>query len=168
MKTNQPSYFCVANLGDATPHEYGGEFVLVDRRGLYDPQVWRFEASETEGEPGQWFRFDIPQCFPCQGDDLAIGSNRFHPALPEWFGAEKQLQSAADTCGYELRELRAWLCSSDPIERALGYSTVGLNFGFENFDSYPNTMTAKEDRAMCHLFLRQIAQADKWNDGIGL
>jgi hypothetical protein len=168
MKTKQPSYSCIANLGDAIPHEYGGEFVLVDRRGIYDPQVWRFEASETEGEPGEWFRYDIPQCFPCQGNNQEIGANRFHPAMPEWFGDTKSLQSAADTCGYSTAELRALLCSADPIERALGYSTVGLNFGFDNFDYYPNRMTAKEDRALCRLFLRQLAQADKWKDGIGL
>lgn len=168
MKTNQPSYFCLANLGDASPLEYGGEFVLVDRRGTYDPQLWVYEPNEREGKPGTWTRFDLPQCFPCQGDAESIGSSRFHPHLPEWFGQADRLASVADSAGIETRDLVKWLCASDPVERAMGYSTLARHFGGHEFDHYPDTMDFKTDRKFCALFLRQEKAAATWRDGIGI
>lgn len=168
MKTNQPSYFCLANLGDASPLEYGGEFVLVDRRGIYDPQLWVYEPNEREGKPGTWTRFDLPQCFPCHGAEDFIGTNRFHPTMPEWFGTPSKLASVASSAGIETRDLVEWFCASDPIARAMGYSTLARHYGGHEFDHYPDTMDFKTDRKFCNLFLRQEKAAAKWHDGAGI
>ena len=43
--TAQPSYFCIANLGDSDPFLYGGAFVCIDRRGIYDPILLIYDTD---------------------------------------------------------------------------------------------------------------------------
>jgi hypothetical protein len=160
-KTAQPAYHCIANLGDMSPLTEGGCFVLVDRRGIYDPQVWDWDPDGRK-----LHRYDIPQCFPCTGKPVAIGHNRFHPHLAEWFGDAKSLHSVADTHGVALLELRTMLMHSDPLQRAEGYRMVARNFGRENFDNCPETLTPKEAKLLINRLLRQCAAADGWKDGL--
>ena len=48
MKTNQPNWVFVCNLGDASQIEHGGKFVYVDTTGVYRPEVVLLEPPATE------------------------------------------------------------------------------------------------------------------------
>lgn len=159
MRTNQPSYFCVENQGDVDPLNHGGVFVLVDRRGIYDPQLWVWEPDSS-----RMVSFDMPRCFPIKGDPDSIGSNRYHPDLPEWFGTVKELESVASTCGKTPHVLRSQLCAPDPCERARGYYDLFCCYGAMNFDTQPWSPTWKEARKTIGRLIRQITAAAKWED----
>lgn len=162
MSTNQPSWHCIANLGDATPSEYGGAFVLVDKRGVYTPELWLYDADSRALSC-----FSIERCTPCPSNPENLGDNRFHPELPAWFGTREKLESAADSNGMEYHELEQHLTSSNPMERAWGYLSLVGHYGDFEFDQYPRKLTRKEATVLCNRFLRQIAAANNWQDGIG-
>ncbi len=140
MKTTQPSWKIVSNMGDRNPIDHGGYFVYVDETGTYDPEA---ELLVTYGENvgNQWtvFRFSLERCTCLNG---ILSDNKYHPDYPAWFA--KDLTSVAETHGQALDELVLMLCSEDPKERARAYESIGNYHGFENFDSYPLTFT---DRA---------------------
>lgn len=75
-----------------------------------------------------------------------------HPisSYPEWY--VKHLADVATSCGIDSgeEEIREELCSDDPSERARAYESIAAHFGWENFDSYPLTISTK--------------QADNWPD----
>jgi len=77
MKTNQPSWHCIANLGDATPEDHGGAFVLVDKRGIYTPELWLCEPGERDGSGAQWSTILLEQLTPCPSAKENLGDNRF-------------------------------------------------------------------------------------------
>lgn len=63
----------------------------------------------------------------------------------EWFW--KDLQSVANFADWKLEELREALRSEDPVERAQAYRSIADYHGYENFDSYPLTLTEDEAQA---------------------
>lgn len=160
MKTNQPSWHCIANLGDATPLDHGGDFLMIDKRGTYDPEIWHFEPAT-----GEWSTLVLDACHLTQSGSEEIGCNRFHPSTPEWFGDKESLESAASTCGTTAARLRELLLASSPMERADGYLILTANFGFHEFDQYPDKLTRKESAARVRKLERQISSAEKWIDG---
>ena len=62
----QPSWTFVANLGDASPLEYGGYFVYHDATGVYG-----YEAEKVE-EPCGDDDEDV-ECSVCHGEEIADG-----------------------------------------------------------------------------------------------
>ena len=164
MKTNQPSWHCIINLGDATPEDHGGAFVLVDKRGIYAPELWVLEPGEEEGEGATLCRFSLDLCTRCKGNENSLSDNRFHNDLPAWFGKAEDLESAASTFGLSSYKLHDLLSNSCPIERAEGYRVLLGNYGAENFGG-AEPITRKDSKALCRKMLRQIAAADKWTDG---
>ena len=52
--TNQPSWKVIANLGDATPLEYGGAFLLVDETGVYCPELIVWDEPTVNDHPISW------------------------------------------------------------------------------------------------------------------
>ena len=165
MKTNQPSWHCIINLGDATPEDHGGAFVIVDKRGIYDPELWILEPGEGEGEGATLCHIQLALCTRCKTDEDSLSDNRFHNDLPAWFGKAEDLESSASTFGMSAWALRGLLSNSNPIERAEGYRVLLGNYGAENFGG-ADPITWKESKALCHKLLRQIDAADKWKDGI--
>lgn len=49
--TNQPSWKLLTNLGDVTPLEYGGAFLLVDETGVYDSELVVWEEPTMNSVP---------------------------------------------------------------------------------------------------------------------
>jgi hypothetical protein len=173
-KMTQPSWLCIANLGDASPLDYGGTFVLVDRRGVYDPELWYLRPYCPDAEPGRaaqaWgelFRFRAENCHRIWngGDDRAIGDNPYHANMPAWFGDAGSLRSLADSIGRRVDDLIDDFISGDPVRRAQAWLSVGEHWGFENLDSYPYQLQYKEASAICRRAARDIKRAEKFNDG---
>jgi hypothetical protein len=52
--TNQPSWKVIANLGDATPLEYGGAFLKVDETGVYCPELIVWDEPTVGNHPISW------------------------------------------------------------------------------------------------------------------
>jgi len=171
MSTYQPSYHCIANLGDVDPVEYGGKFLCIDRRGIYDPCLIVVEIENRDGKD-KWVRHDIglERChriFSDESEIFAVGDSVYHPHLPAWFGDGKSLDSVASYFGMKREELIDKLCSTNPIERASGYIAVAGNYGEDNFDQYPMTYESKRQVSIfCNRMLKQVANSSKWWDGL--
>ena len=125
---SQPEREYIANLGDASPIEYGGAFLYEDKTGNYAEELEILEVPE-EGEKQEWriYRFSVEQL-----------SSDCH----EWFCGN--LASVASFCGSTEGELRAALCSEDARDRAMAYMDIAAYHGLENFDFYPLRLSLKE------------------------
>jgi hypothetical protein len=148
MNSQQPRWSVAANLGDANPLEHGGDFVLVDTLGVYDPELWRFDADTM-----QLARFSIDQCHPLATG--GVGDNAYHPFNPAWFGSFDDLARVAAFVGNV--DLRRHLCGHNVIERAAAYIALCDYHGVANFDSYPVTLT----RAKAAKLIRRLLNAIK-------
>lgn len=161
MKTNQPAWHCIANLGDATPAEYGGDFLLIDRRGVYTPELWHYDP-----ETRQLSAVLLERCTRCPEIPGALSDNRFHVNTPAWFGKPEDLASIAGTSGLSEFELAEMLVSPCPIERAQGYLAIAGHHGFYEFDQYPNDYTEEDAQALCDRLQAQEKTAAAWPDGL--
>jgi len=159
--TQQPSWHCIANLGDVNPLDYGGRFVMIDKRGIYTPELWVYvEESKS------LYTIVLERCFDT--GNYEVSDNRFHTKKPAWFGGHGDLLSVARSVGTTHYHLMRTLCSSDPLERASAYYDIALCHGIMNFDEQPIEFTIKEARYIIKRLLSQIAQASKWEDGFQL
>lgn len=136
MATRQPIWTLVANLGDASPFEYGGYFVYRDETGIYAPEAdYLWINDDVHGKPcAQLHRFILE---PCTFIDGVLSDNPFHPTHPVWF-ADK-LADIAQTCDVAELDLLRMFTSSDPLDRAHAWRSVGEYHGFDNLDAYPLT-----------------------------
>jgi len=162
MKTQQPSWHCIANLGDINPETEGGQFLMVDKRGVYTPELWIFNLAT-------WSTVDLIQCYEVKNEDFdfpAVSDNKYYMDKPSWFGKREQLKSVAETNGSDLYDLKNKLCSACPALRAEGYIMLVNSYGVENFDFYSDVKTPAETKLLCKKLIRQAAQASKWRDGI--
>ena len=134
---SQPIWKFVANLGEATPLEYGGLFVYTDETGVYPPEMERLEPLENG-------KFDLRRvCLdPCTYEDGVLSDNSFHPTLDAWFADDLDL--IASCIGVEHHSLVKQLTSADPVQLARGYEAIGDYHGWENLDEYPLTLTKAE------------------------
>jgi hypothetical protein len=133
---------------------------MIDKRGVYSPEVWHYDADSRE-----WSTLVLDRCHLTESGGEEIGSNRFHPSTPEWFGGKASLESAASTSGMTAARLRELLCSFCPVTRADGYLTLAANFGFFEFDQDPNKLTRAESAKRIRRLESQISTADNWKDG---
>ncbi len=168
---NQPAFHCVANLGDANPLEHGGAFVLVDRRGLYRPELHLWEPEECK-----LYRVTCEQLWRIPSNESrdpatnrqpenGVSDNRFHPYLPAWFGNLAALQSVADSIGSELSEFVDRLTAENAVTRVSAFIDLIGYWGPAEFDSYPLDLTAREAKALCSKCLKQITAAERLQDG---
>jgi hypothetical protein len=120
MEENPVSHL-IANLGDANPFEYGGYLILKDGedfQGVYWDEPQEDETSVMV------YRFSIE---PNAIKDLS------------WV-KDKDWKSVADTHGTTKSEILAMAKSPKVRERAEVYRMVAGHFGWENLDSYPDTI----------------------------
>jgi hypothetical protein len=162
MMTAQPSYFCIANLGDANPFEHGGAFVCIDRRGIYDPILLIYDEdfrkrSEVTLEP-------CHRIMSSTGEIIAVGTNKFHATHPEWFS--DSLNEVADFYGRDFDEIVNELVSGDAVLRAGIYLALIGYHGVNEFDHYPYIYESeKEAKRFCDQMLMQIQESKTWWDG---
>lgn len=160
--TARPSYFCIANLGDADPFEHGGAFVCIDRRGIYNPilliynEVFR-KRSEVELERCHKILDD-------SGEFLGVGTNKFHPRYKEWFSDE--LETVVNFADWDLQKFINSLTSQNVVKRASAYlALVGYHGAYE-FDHFPFIYETREDaEKFCDKMLAQIEESKSWHDG---
>jgi hypothetical protein len=145
----QPVWEFVANLGDVNPLEYGGYFVYRDATGVYPEEGEYIIAPEGDSEEWIVYRFTLDRC---KQIDSFLVPFAWDPSWPhpladyqEWYVGE--LADVANVTGEDPDELRAHLCSEDPCKRARAYESMGLYFGFHEFDEYPFHLTREEIEA---------------------
>jgi hypothetical protein len=149
METNQPSWTCVANLGDNTPLEYGGAFLLVDETGVYDPElaVW---DEPTEDDRYEVYRFSVERLYKVEHEDRLY---YVHKGIRDGFEAgtlpypidryEEWFQDDLDDIDAP-GALLCMLLDEDPRANAAAYLSIAGHFGMENFDSDPLHMGKRE------------------------
>ncbi len=154
--TQQPTWKCIANLGDADPVEHGGAFVYVDATGVYDAELELLEPPVEGSGRGErrrgarWtvHRFTLEPCTYAHG---VLSDNSFHPRNPAWFA--DSLEEVSAYAGYSCESnFRDLLCSDSPIVRATAYRDIVGYFGAHEFDSYPRQLTETEASALADQF----------------
>ena len=144
MTTNQPKWICIGTVGDIDPIEYSGGFVLIDKTGVYDPEVEYIEPmldpfvgyNGAEGTIAV-YRFSIDQCF---WDGSVLSNNEYYKDSRAWFADYIDTIDNPD-------DRDNWInciCSDDPYCRAMAYMDLFYYYGAENFDSYPIAFTPRE------------------------
>lgn len=149
----QPEWQFVANLGDASPLDYGGLFVYIDKTGVYAPEMERLELDDEEDENTTYtaYRVVLDKCTYING---VLSDNQYHPDHSAWFAPsdkeiaerpqDSNLYGVASYVGMEIGELRRLFCSDDPCELAEAYRAVLDYHGWDNGDSYPLKLTRAE------------------------
>ena len=171
MKTRQPSFWCIDNIGDVNPFEHGGGFVLVDRTGVYSPELLMLEApsgaDETLHELSTILLEPLTR-IKLKGGSYGLSDNRFHVDTPTWFGDPESLKSVGNCCDRPDSRLLDSFLSSCPIERALAYRDVAYYYGLANFDNYPRRLEPEKAELLCNTMLTQIEESKTWHTGYGV
>jgi hypothetical protein len=159
----QPAFWAVENLGDYDPLTHGGSFLMVDRRGSYDPELWIYEEWSGEDPHRRLYQMTLEQCFRINNDvgEEQVGANRYHPHLPEWFGTHERLTDVANFIGTSAEELAIKLCGN-AHDRARAYMDLISYHGPRNFCPDPQDMTKREATTFINKMLRQIKQSQEW------
>ena len=153
MATNQPDWQVIAQLGDASPVDYGGYWILRDRTGVYAPEGRYLVSPDDDGAPEGWqlYRFSLDRCKVVDGYLVPFGYDAAtypHPvsAYEEWFADD--LAGIAACCDYPggADGLRADLCAEDAIRRAWAYRAIGEYHGMGDLDHYPDTWQGETGR----------------------
>jgi hypothetical protein len=169
---NQPSYWCIANLGDADPLSHGGKFVLIDRRGIYQPSILILEPEESEPsweDPIAYSLHTIEVDALMRPKPTSVSDNRFHPDNEAWFGDEESLEAVANFIGVRLSDFIVdMLLTSCPLKRASAYIALADYHGIDNFDSYPQKLEREKAEKLCDTMLSQIKESESWHDGYGV
>lgn len=150
--TRQPSWKCIANLGDVHPIDHGGYFVYVDKTGVYPEEGEVLIVPNEEGGKYTVYRLSLDRCTLVNG---ILSDNKYHPEHAAWWAhPESQrkerpqdstyLLNVAECSGTTPEELAEWFCSEDPLQRAEAYNAVGMYHGYDNLDSYPLQLTRSE------------------------
>lgn len=147
MKTHQPLWKLVAQLGDAHPLDYGGLFVYEDQSGVYPPECAKLvppEDSEADSPVAKWteYRFILEPCTFING---ILSDNKFHPEHPAWFA--DSLESVASFIGQSKADLIVALVDGSAKDKAWAWESISEYHGFGNLDSYPLTLTRAEVEA---------------------
>src|ERR1039458_5750984 len=85
----------VAQLGDASPIDYGGYFIYEDDTGVYAPEGELLESPDTDETPEGWkvYRFSLDRLKQItQGENVYLVSFKYVETWPyppsaydEWF-----------------------------------------------------------------------------------
>ena len=171
MKTQQPSFWCIGNIGDADPFEHGGGFVLVDRTGVCSPELLMLEAPE---DVDKWqhelstILLEPLTRIKLKNGRYGLSDNKFHVDTPTWFGDPESLKSVSNSCDWPDSSLLDSFLSGCPMRRALAYRDVGFYYGLANFDNYPRKLEPEKAKLLCDTMLTQIEESKTWHDGYGV
>lgn len=170
----QPSFYCVANIGDATPFVHGGAFVMVDLRGNYDPELLILEPSGSDryGDPTEWRLFTVvcetlTAIKNADGCYAALSDNCYHTDKPAWWADPGSLQSFADSLGETVEDTVKRAVSKNCVERASVYRDLVGHVSIDNFDSEPRQLDRKQAKAFCAAMREQVTESAAWHDGYG-
>ena len=171
MTTQQPSFWCIGNIGDADPFNHGGGFVLIDRTGVYSPELLVLKAPDDE-EAGKHelstILLDRLTRIKHEDGRHGLSDNRFHSDHVAWFGLPRALQGLSEGCGRPYPSLLDSFLSGCPVERALAYMDAARYFGLSNFSGCPVTLEPKKAQRFCNTMLAQIEESKTWHDGYGV
>jgi len=146
--TKQPEWQCIANLGDASPIEHGGCFVMIDTTKVYpaEMEVW-IPSVDDDGTKGTAYRIILDQLVYIRGENLLINARIYKdwlageelphpiPHYNEWFASRAVAVN-----------VQTYLSSDDPVDRAVGYRELCEYTGYYTFDQYPLKFTEEEAR----------------------
>lgn len=168
-QTLQPSYWCIANLGDVNPLQYGGKFVCIDRRGIYAPVMMILQEPEGGGRNRLCYEIELDRCFIVRdekGEMRGVGSNHYHASFTEWFGGYSDLEDVANFAGYNSGiALAALFASQNVLDRAQAYGSAVDYFGAHDFDQEPREFDNERARDFISLMLKQKSLS--LHDGFG-
>jgi len=152
----QPNWKSIGTVGDVNPLDYDGGYVYEDTTGVYPAELeYVRNVSGTEDENGPWEVYRWPldryEMVDAGGDTLLVPfgfgsrSDLPHPLAnyDAWFNDD--ISQVASYVGSNVAEMRASLCSDNPMERAWVYLDLATCHGFENFDSYPLDYSDREE-----------------------
>lgn len=162
----QPSWHCVANLGDVDPFEHGGKFLMIDRRGFYPAELWVFNGWDDKA-PTFKHHIVLDICFQVQDCDgnYTLCDNVYHPHLTAWFGSVEDIERVSSFIGMNPADFRRLFCRN-AYDRAVAYDAVATYFGLIEFDQYPTFFDTKQEaKAFCRRMLSQIKKAETLPDG---
>jgi len=148
-KTRQPEWEFIANLGDASPLDYGGYFIYRDKTGVYEEEAELLIVDNEEDENSTYtiYRIMLERSKLVDGYLVPFKYDKSwsHPLerYDEWF--HKDLGGVASSVGATKEELEKAFTSSNPLERAHAYREIGNYHGWENLDSYPLTELTRKD-----------------------
>lgn len=168
-QTLQPSYWCIENLGDVDPLQYGGKFVCIDRRGIYSPIM--LILQEPENKKRLCYEIELERCFIVRdsgGEMKGVGANHYHAHMTEWFGDYSDLEGVASFAGYNSEKaLAELLASQNVLDRAQAYGSLVDYFGAHQFDQVPGEYDKRGAEDFVALMFRQSAESRSWHDGFG-
>lgn len=169
MPTLQPSFWCVANIGDVDPLNHGGAFVLVDRRGNYCPELHILEpiGEDDYGDPTSWelYKVLMENCtlFRDGNGEPVLSDNCHHPTSCAWFADGDDLASLASYIGATVDSL-CDLFVGNLLQRATAWKVV---HDYHGPQSEPGILNRKEASRLCRRMLRQLKASESWHDGSG-
>lgn len=142
MKTSQPIWKLVANLGDTSPIEYGGYFVFEDTTRVYAPEAELWVTDDTDENTCIEVRRIVLE--PCTFINGILSANKFHPETPAWFANE--VGSVANYSDIPVAEFIDSLVNGNSISKAIAWRAIGDYFGWDNLDAYPLQISTSEAR----------------------
>lgn len=148
-KTRQPEWEFIANLGDASPLDYGGYFVYRDKTGVYEEEAELLLVDDEQDENSTYtvYRIMLERSKLIDGYLVPFRYDRTwtHPLerYDEWF--HERLNDVASSIGSTKEELERALISADPLVRADAYRAIGDYHGWENLDPSPLTGLTRKD-----------------------
>jgi hypothetical protein len=166
----QPSFHCVANLGDENPLIHGGAFVMVDRRGIFSTELLILEpvGNDHWSDPTSWNLYTILcerlTAIMVDGVIVALSDNQFRPHLPALFATEDNLKDLSKCFDVPVKNLITRALDSNPVTLASFYLNV---YNFNGLDSYPEKLTIGKAKKLCNATARQMEKYNKLKDGYG-
>lgn len=149
-REGQPLWKLIANLGDASPFEYGGYFVFVDETAVYqeEAELLIVENEEVEDEEDLTYTIYRIMLDRLKQVDGYLVPFKYDPSWPhpvgeydEWF--HRDLDEVASFISSTKEEMETWFTSADPLVRADAYRAIGDYHGWENLDSDPLTEVSR-------------------------
>jgi hypothetical protein len=174
MTTDQPSYWCVANIKDqGDPFEHGGGFVLVDRTGIYTPELLILEhLSGSVGECQHQIEtilLDRVTRIKHENGLDGLSDNNFHPDHEAWFGNPVKLLQQSKICDATYEGLLMEFLAESPVVRALAYMDAVRCWGASSFTgNEPRMLTPEKAKLLCDTMLNQIKESKTWHQGWGV